>query len=95
MKVRIEASGEICGTKVLTEEGLDITEDVVSVSFTHLAGEAPRVDVGLMMAPVCVAGEIRYLFLDPRDGITHEVKRIEYADGGSFEPGSEENGLEA
>lgn len=78
MKVRIEADGSTMGTRVVTEDGRDISDRVTAVTFRHQSGRPPQVDIDLQFVPLHQIGEVDARMLGPGG---KEVRRIEYADG--------------
>lgn len=84
MKVRVDANGSVCGTKISTDNGQSIMAK--SVSFMHEAGKVPKLAIEMMLLPAKLEGQADFTAIDPLTGLRKKIKRIEYADGTSFEP---------
>lgn len=74
-KIEIISDGGCIGTKVLVN-GVDVSEHVVEIAWTHKGGSLPTAIVKLCVSHVAVgAGRVHYL-----DNNGRRVTRIEYDD---------------
>jgi hypothetical protein len=90
MKVRIQADGSVAGTKILTEDGTDISNAVEAVRFHHRGGDVPRAEIDIIFAVgAALADATLYHAAPGRE--RKAIKRIEYADGTVFESGADES----
>jgi hypothetical protein len=77
MNVKIIATGEPCGTRVLTEDGTDITDNVTAVVWRHEGGGSiPTAEVTIGLIEIEAAGVARMVAPNGK-----AIARIEYADG--------------
>lgn len=76
MRVTIKSDGEPLGTIVTTEDGVDLSDRISGVSFSHDSGELPRLNLYLGLTPLVIEGYARMIGPDGR-----QVRRIEYVDG--------------
>lgn len=77
MKVRIESDGSMGGTRVLDQNGNDLTKKLAGVTFRHNAGDFPMAEVDLHFVDVA-AIDTPARMIGPGG---KEVRRIEYVDG--------------
>jgi hypothetical protein len=73
--VTIKSSPE-GGTRILTDDGRDISNQVSSVSWSHEAQDIARAELQLAFIEVDAVAEARMIGPGGKD-----VRRIEYADG--------------
>ena len=76
MRVKIEADGDPMGTRVITEEGQDITSLICGIEWSHAAGDMPQVVLRLALVPLTGHGEARMIGPNGKD-----VRAIQYMDG--------------
>lgn len=76
MRVRIEATGEPGGTRLLTDDGRDLSDCVTAVAWWHKAGEIPKAELTMDLIPL--TGVCDAKLVAPNGKV---VKKIEYEDG--------------
>src|SRR5690625_3773382 len=75
-KIRIEADGDPIGTRVLDDEGKDLSSWVTGVRWSHDAGGIPELELDLGLVPVTVEGRAKMIGPNGK-----EVRSIQYTDG--------------
>ena len=76
MKVKIVSDGQPGGTKVLTDDGQDISSCVGGVIWRHRAGEVPEAELELVLIPFEGVASAKVIAPNGK-----AVRRIEYEDG--------------
>lgn len=84
MKVRVEADGGRSGTRIVDENGRDLSSHVTGVIFRHQGGGPPEIELELGYVVAAIEGHAKMLGPSGK-----EVRRIEYMDGTSDEYGSD------
>ena len=75
MKAKVISTGDVWGTRVVREDGVEI-ENITAVHWEHAQpGAVPRLSVDLAMAEIEAEGELS-VYVGGK-----EVRRIIYADG--------------
>lgn len=77
MKVCIESDGSMGGTRVLDQNGNDLTKKLAGVTFRHSAGGFPMAEIDLHFVGI-TANDTPARMIGPGG---KEVRRIEYVDG--------------
>lgn len=77
MKVRIESDGSGVGTRVLDQNGNDMSSGIASITFRHVGGGFPVAEIELSFIEV-TATDTPARMIGPTG---KDVRRIEYADG--------------
>lgn len=81
MILHVEADGSVHGTKITTEDGIDISNSISGVKFIHDAGALPKVEVTLNLMDISVEGTA-YVQRTVDGRVFHrEVKSITFIDG--------------
>jgi hypothetical protein len=75
-KVAVKITSDGLMTRVMREDGTDLSRTITSVSFSHEAGSPTRIELGLSFIPVEVSGHAE--MIGPNGKV---VKRVEYVDG--------------
>jgi hypothetical protein len=81
MKVTIKVDGTPTGTRVVSSNGADISDQIAGVTFRHGAGEIPTAELQLALVAI-EAVDTPARMMGPSG---KEVRRIEYADGSTDE----------
>jgi hypothetical protein len=92
MNVKITSDGTQRGTRVTREDGVEVSDSLVGVSFKHEAGKLPIVTMS-MFPPfdTGLVGSGEFSILHPHTGKPKVLKTIVFADGERLEfPGEAE-----
>ena len=81
MKVTITADGTVGGTRIVLEDGTDITQYVADVSWRHQLENPAKMQIVLVLQPVTLEGEVTKV-VGPTG---RRVRSITYDDDGEVE----------
>lgn len=86
MNVKITADGTSTGTRVMTEDGIELSDSVEGLTFTHKAGGMPKVEMRLCGAFASgLKGSGEFSIIHPHTGKPAVLRAVEFADGERLE----------
>lgn len=86
MNVKITADGTLSGTRVVTESGIELSDSLESVTFTHKGGDLPKVEMRLSQPfATGLQGSGEFSMIHPHTGKVVVLRAIELADGERLE----------
>lgn len=89
MRVQNVADGTVTGTRVLSEDGRDISSAINAVRFSHKGGDLPRAEIDIICATGTALANATLFHAVPGQE-RKAIRRIEYVDGTVFQPNADE-----
>jgi hypothetical protein len=86
MNVKVTADGTAHGTRVTRQDGVEVSDSIEAVSFTHEAGKMPVVNMRFLPPfETGLEGSGEFSILHPHTGKPKVLKTIVFADGERLE----------